>query len=192
MPSPPRKKPVKVLRANHGKRIHSQVADRLCVLGALLVGFMGQRWLLPEEHGWCLPPVSAEGCTTSCAASGLGTQAAHPRLSIEVIETDGSLDNAKRLQNRKPIWRFCKTTRRAGSSSQSHCHSSGITPLPLPPRCGHQSLHELAGHTSQSAPKAVDPSSLLMNYSVTSAGGEGIELKIYPWPRPRGNWSPGK
>ena len=85
----------------------------LSVLGALLVGFMGQRWLLPEEHRLVFAAGQRGGLYHELAqhlASEL--QAAHPRLSIEVIETN--------------------------------------TP-------------------SQSAPKAVDPSSLLMNYSVTSA-----------------------
>ena len=63
------------------------------VLGALLVGFMGQRWLLPEELRLVFAAGQRGGLYHELALH-LATelQAAHPRLRIEVIETDGSLD----------------------------------------------------------------------------------------------------
>ena len=141
------------------------------VLGALLVGFMGQRWLLPEEQRLVFAAGQRGGLYHELAQHlAMELQAAHPRLRIEVIETDGSLDNAQRLQNRKPIWRFCKTTRRAGLKLAAS----------LPFIRNYSTFFATAMRTfnpcmswldtpSQSAPKAVDPSSLLMNYSVTSA-----------------------
>ncbi len=58
------------------------------VLGALLVGFMGQRWLLPEEQTLIFAAGQRGGLYHELAQH-LATelQTAHPDLRIEVIET---------------------------------------------------------------------------------------------------------
>ena len=125
------------------------------VLGALLVGFMGQRWLLPEEQRLVFAAGQRGGLYHELAQH-LATelQAAHPRLRIEVIETDGSLDNAQRLQNRNADLALLQNDTQAGAQARS---LSAIHPELLHFLChrdaGIQSLHDLAEHTIAVGPK---------------------------------------
>ena len=125
------------------------------VLGALLVGFMGQRWLLPEEQRLVFAAGQRGGLYHELAQH-LATelQAAHPRLRIEVIETDGSLDNAQRLQNRDADLALLQNDTQAGAQARS---LSAIHPELLHFLChrdaGIQSLHDLAEHTIAVGPK---------------------------------------
>ena len=125
------------------------------VLGALLVGFMGQRWLLPEEQRLVFAAGQRGGLYHELAQH-LATelQAAHPRLRIEVIETDGSLDNAQRLQNRDADLALLQNDTQAGAQARS---LSAIHPELLRFLChrdaGIQSLHDLAEHTIAVGPK---------------------------------------
>lgn len=119
------------------------------VLGALLVGFMGQRWLLPEEQTLIFAAGQRGGLYHELAQH-LATelQTAHPDLRIEVIETKGSLDNAERLRAQTADLALLQNDTLASAQTRS---LTAIHPELLHFLChresGIQSLHDLAGHS---------------------------------------------
>ena len=90
------------------------------VLGALLVGFMGQRWLLPEEHTLNFATGQPGGVYHEIGrAIATEVRAVHPYWNVELQETRGSLDNAKRLQDHTAHLALLQNDTQAGAAVRS-------------------------------------------------------------------------
>ena len=123
--------------------------------GAILVGYMGQRWLNPNEQTLTIATGQRGGVYYQLGqAIAAELQAAHPHWQINLVETRGSFDNAGRLQKQTAQIALLQNDTPTGSAVRS---LTAIHPEMLHLLC-HQkanigSIHDLAGKTVVLGPK---------------------------------------
>ena len=125
------------------------------LIGALLVGYMAQRWLTPDDITLTFATGQRGGVYHKLAqAIATEVQQAHPHWRIELVETKGSLDNAERLQNQTAQIALLQNDTHAGAAARS---LTAIHPELLHLLChreaGIRSVPDLAGKTVALGPK---------------------------------------
>ena len=125
------------------------------LIGVLLVGYMAQRWLTPDDITLTFATGQRGGVYHKLAqAIATEVQHAHPHWRIELVETKGSLDNAERLQNQTAQIALLQNDTHAGAAARS---LTAIHPELLHLLChreaGIRSVTDLAGKTVALGPK---------------------------------------
>tara|TARA_B110000438_G_scaffold284129_1_gene312853 strand:- start:145 stop:1470 length:1326 start_codon:yes stop_codon:yes gene_type:complete len=125
------------------------------LIGVLLVGYMAQRWLTPDDITLTFATGQRGGVYHKLAqAIATEVQQAHPHWRIELVETKGSLDNAERLQNQTAQIALLQNDTHAGAAARS---LTAIHPELLHLLChreaGIRSVTDLAGKTVALGPK---------------------------------------
>ena len=115
--------------------------------GVMLLGYMAISWITPPETRLVFVTGEKEGLYRELGdAIVTEIQQAHPKIKIQVVSTAGSLDNAKRLQNRTADLALVQNDINATAEVRS---ITAIHPELLHFLChkdsGIQTLHDLTG-----------------------------------------------
>ncbi|MDC0050428.1 TAXI family TRAP transporter solute-binding subunit [Verrucomicrobia bacterium] len=149
------------------------------LIGALLVGYMAQRWLTPDDITLTFATGQRGGVYHKLAqAIATEVQQAHPHWRIELVETKGSLDNAERLQNQTAQIALLQNDTHAGAAARS---LTAIHPELLHLLChreaGIRSVPDLAGKTVALGPKGSGSDTFVREF-LRFAGFEEQDLTL--------------